>query len=208
MLRAAKRYSVAGCHFPPLPFTGDCGLRSVFPSPYSFPHSGRVQQPRVSLSEPVAAQNMTLSSLCSSALRFSCPHRWLSKAVSPPWNCSTLEIAESGTPSLPTAFRPSSPLLVPCGARVPDSAGHEALLPPRLPLFLHFPPSPAEVPWSIIRALFCQHPQLSWLPISWSHPAGRPPALEESQQPPAQRHPPPPLLLGAKLGKPAAASGG
>lgn len=197
---------MAGCHLPPRPFTGDRGLQT--PHPYSCPHPGRARQPRVSPSEPVAARSMTSSSggslLC-------CPLQPPPVMAAPghlaTWNCSTLEIAESGAPSLPTACRPSSPLLVPCGTQVPDSAGCGALLPPLLPLCLHSPPSPAEVPWSIIRALFCQHPQLSWPPISWSRLAGSPPALEGSQQPPAWRRPPPSPLLGAKLEKPAALGG-
>lgn len=106
--------------------------------------------------------------------------------------------------ALPLYPQPSGPpahsqSLVGRGFRTQQDTGSCFL--PCCPFCLHFPPSPAEVPWSIIRALFCQHPQLSWLPISWFRPAGSPPALEEFQQPPAWRHPPPPPLLGAKLGK-------
>lgn len=108
--------------------------------------------------------------------------------------------------ALPLYPQPSGPpahsqSLVGSGFRTRQDTG--SCFFPCCPFCLHFPPSPAEVPWSIIRALFCQHPQLFWLPISWFRPAGSPPALEEFQQPPAWRHPPPPPLLGAKLGKPA-----
>lgn len=83
---------------------------------------------------------------------------------------------------------------------VPNSTGYWALplvASPQSPL----PCSPDEAPWPVIQALLCQHPQLSWLPVPWSHPAGSPPALEESQQPVTQRHPPPPPLPRAKPGK-------
>lgn len=108
--------------------------------------------------------------------------------------------------ALPLYPQPSGPpahsqSLVGLGFRTQQDTGTYFL--PCCPFCLHFPPSSAEVPWSIIRALFCQHPQLSWLPILWFRPAGSPPALEEFQQPPAWRHPPPPPLPGAKLGKPA-----
>lgn len=188
----------------PRPFHSWLIVAEVFPSPHSCPHSGGAQQPRVSLSEPVAARSMTSSSAVthSSALHFSHPHGWLPKAM------SLLEllhpkIAESA-PHPPHSLQALQPTLSPlwdAGSRLSRTQGLASspaapsvfvFLPPQL----RFPGPSFEHSSASIRSSLGR-------PSSGPALAGSPPALEESQQPPAWRCPPPPPQPGAKLGKPA-----
>ena len=187
---------------PPLPFMGDCGLQSSHPLSPALSQEELGSHVSACLSLWLLVHDLVISSdllLCSPLQP---PPRWLPKNMSPPGTAPALK-SLSQAPRLypqPSGLPAHSQPLVGHGFRTQQGSGPCFL--PRHPFCLHFPPSPAEVPWSIIQALFCQHPQRSWPPISWSHPAGSSPALEEAQQPPASRRPPPPPLPGAEPGKP------